>query len=101
MDMLKNKIHLLAFCLLFFILLTACTSKLSRANFEKVKPGMTFAEVIELLGSPSSSSTLSFGKFLATTANWENRNLHIQIQFFDGKMKVKQLTEGVTTPRNT
>lgn len=79
--------------------MTACTSRINKTNFDRIQPGMTLAEVIHILGEPSSTATLGVGDIVGTTANWENRNGVISIQFFNGRVKIKKYIEGVSTPR--
>lgn len=81
------------------LLITACQSKINKTNFESIKSGMSYEQVNAILGTPSSSTSLSFGNTTGTSARWENRNGSIVIQFFNDKVKVKQFTDGVSTPR--
>jgi len=85
------------FLLIFY--LSSCHSPINKTNFDRIKPGMSIQEVTSILGPPSSSSTLSFGQIIGTTAIWENRNGVISILFFNGQVKLKRFVEGVTTPR--
>lgn len=96
----KNRLFLLLYSLILALIVISCTpQKISRANFDKLQPGMTVEEVVNILGEPTSSSSLSFGSAIATSASWDNRNVSISVQFLDGKLKLKKIVEGVTTPR--
>lgn len=80
-------------------MLISCTSSINKDNFDRIEPGMTFQQVVTLLGKPNSSSSLSIGEITGTTARWEHRNAKITIQFFNGVVKLKTYFDGVTTPR--
>lgn len=94
----KRIAKFLCFCGLV-VLLAACNPKLTKTSFDSISTGMTLEDVTAILGQPSSSATLGFGQNSVATVRWENRNLSIVIQFINGRVKIKQFVEGVSTPR--
>ncbi len=86
---------------MFSLITISCTSPINKTNFDRIQAGMSYRNVVEILGEPTSSATLSFGDTTGISANWENRNGSIKIQFFNGSVKIKQYIEGVTTPRQS
>ncbi len=74
--------------------LTACTpSKVTKDNFEKVKLGMTQAEVQDLLGPPSEATGLEIPVFSGATAKWVRGDVTITIQFVNGKVMAKEFSK--------
>lgn len=86
----------LLFCI---ILLISCHSRINKTNYDQIQSGMTYPEVVRILGDPSSSATLAFGNNVVSTVRWENRNGNIVLQLFNGRVKMKQFIEGVSTQR--
>jgi Domain of Unknown Function with PDB structure (DUF3862) len=100
-DYMNNKLVKI-FCLFFFVLLSvSCMSRINKTNYDQIQAGMSYQTVVDILGSPTSTATLSFGDTTGISANWENRNGAIKILFFNGIVKVKQYIQGVTTPRES
>jgi hypothetical protein len=89
---LRGKGHLTRQCLL-----AGCSgggsSKITQENYDKVKDGMTKAEVTAILGEPTGSETV--GEVQDTKLNasvWQGRGLKIVIGFDDdGKLLAKRL----------
>jgi hypothetical protein len=52
-------------------------SKVTQSNLDKVKSGMTYTEVIQILGKPTSCNTLLGGK----SCTWRDGEKSIQVQF--------------------
>ncbi|MBA2653536.1 MAG: DUF3862 domain-containing protein [Gammaproteobacteria bacterium] len=94
-----NRITKLLVTLVLALVLVSCTSSINKKNFDLIESGMTYPEVVAILGEPSTSATLSLGDSTGTSTYWENRNGKISIQFINGRVKIKQFVEGVTTPR--
>lgn len=88
-------------CLCCLILLISCNVRITKTNFDKVQIGMNMQQVQELLGTPTSSATLTFGTNTVASVRWESRNGVIAIQLFNGTVKIKQFIEGVSTPRSS
>lgn len=106
--MLFNSLKSVRFVLLLWVclLLPACQSKVNKANYEKVKEGMTLEEVEKLLGKGSketgdgSNVAGQFGVALPSAPTsgggdvytWESGNNTIRLTFRDGKLVHKQAT---------
>jgi hypothetical protein len=92
--------------LLVCLLLPACQTKVNKANYEKVKEGMTLEEVEKLLGKGNietgdgSNVAGQFGVALPSAPTsgggdvytWESGNNTIRLTFRDGKLVHKQAT---------
>lgn len=89
----KPNIVQIVFLGLFFLSLASCGSKVNEANFEKIKTGMTHEEVNQILGPPTESSGLSIGALSGTASEWKSENGTITIQFLNGKVWAKQLSQ--------
>ena len=76
------------------IFLAACTgSKINQDNFNKVLVGMSQAEVKDILGEPTESSSLDIAVFSGTTSTWRRGDATITIQFINGKVVAKQFSK--------
>jgi hypothetical protein len=81
----------LAVCLIF---LAACGgAKINQENFDKVKVGMTQAEVKAILGEATEASSLDVAGFSGTTATWRYDDTTIKIRFVNGKVVAKQFAK--------
>jgi hypothetical protein len=68
--------------IILLALLAAGCSKLTQANYAKLKAGMNYDEVTAILGSPDKcSETLGVKK-----CTWGNEQKHININFVADKM---------------
>ncbi len=74
--------------------LTACGSKINKANFEKIETGMAETAVTELLGKPAETNSAGFGPFSGTNSKWSSNEGTITIQFVNGQVVSKQFTAG-------
>lgn len=81
--------HLLA-AVLAALLLAAC-SKITAENFERVKEGMTEAEVTAILGAPTESSAMSILGISGQSSRWAGKDAVITVQFVNGKARIKNL----------
>ncbi len=70
------------------VMLFAC-SKVSRENFEKIKPGMTLQEVVSILGEPTGSESVDIAGVTGTAATWKRGETVINIHFLSGQVLVK------------
>lgn len=77
---------------LTFIALMACSHKISEENYNKITPGMTYEEVVKILGKPSSTGKFALGEISATTATWEGDNGKVVIQFINDVVKLKNFS---------
>lgn len=76
------------------IFLSACSgAKISQENFDKVKVGMTQAEVRAILGEATEASSLDVAGFSGTTSTWRHGDTTITIQFVNGKVVAKQFAK--------
>jgi hypothetical protein len=81
----------LAVCLIF---MAACGgAKINQENFDKVKVGMTQAEVKAILGEATEASSLDVAGFSGTTATWRHGDTTIKVQFVNGKVVTKQFAK--------
>lgn len=75
----------------------AC-SKITPENYERVKEGMTEAEVTAILGPPTESSAMSILGITGQSSRWAGKESLITVQFVNGKVRVKNLLRN-ETPR--
>ena len=89
--------HLRAVILVMVICmsLVSCSSlKISQENFEKIQTGMSMAQVTDILGPPTESSSVDVAVVSGTVAKWKSGDITITIQFVNSKVVAKQLTKG-------
>jgi len=67
--------------LLFSIFILAC-SKVTQENYEKIKLGMSYEEVVDILGKSQECGS-SIGM---TNCRWESNGKYIKIQFIADKV---------------
>ena len=88
--------HLLRFktvavAMVFFLCLMACSgAKINQENFDKIKTGMTLAEVKAILGEPTDSFSIDVAVISGGTAMWKGEGITINIQFMNGKVIAKE-----------
>lgn len=70
----------------------AC-SRVSQHNYEKIQPGMTMEQVINLLGEPSSVESINFAGISGASAVWKSEGALITIQFLNNQVKIKTLSK--------
>lgn len=80
----------LAFLLL---LAAACGTSFDQETYDQIKVNMTLKEVIHLLGEPTESQGVSLGGVSGTSATWKDEHGAINIQFINGKVKLKSFTK--------
>ncbi len=76
-----------------FLLAGPC-SRINQSNFDKVEDGMTYEEVVRILGEPKDQKSVGVGPLSASTAEWRDGEAVISIQFLNGKVKVKSFSGG-------
>jgi hypothetical protein len=83
------------------VVLTGCGGKLTKANAEKIKVGMTEAEVKAILGEPKVSAdtdkqdTPPAEKSGIRQLTWKESDRTISISFKDGKVHAAPVTSGL------
>jgi outer membrane protein assembly factor BamE (lipoprotein component of BamABCDE complex) len=88
----KAWVRLLALALCLGVV--ACAgSQITRENFDKIKTGMTAAQVTAILGEPTESSSVDVAVFSGTISKWKHGDITITIQFVNGKVVAKQLSK--------
>jgi len=90
-----------AVAMFFLLSLMACSgTKINQENFDKIKTGMTMAEVKTILGEPADSSSIDVAVISGATAMWKGEGITISIQFMNGKVIAKELLKpGKETPK--
>lgn len=73
-------------------ILAACKSDLSPENYARIENGMSMAQVTDILGKPSETSTLGLGGLTGTAATWTDGKTTISIQFLNDKVQLKQMS---------
>jgi outer membrane protein assembly factor BamE (lipoprotein component of BamABCDE complex) len=94
---LRRLYHLRAVALVMVVCmsLVSCSGfKISQENFEKIKTGMSLAQVTAILGEPTESSSVDVAVFSGTVSKWKAADVTITIQFVNGKVVAKQLSKG-------
>ncbi len=88
----------LAAVIILAVFLAGCgaPSKITKMNFDKIKVGMTAAEVNDILGEPTESSSLDIAGFSGTSSTWKFGDVMITIQFINGKVVSKQFSKPAT-----
>jgi hypothetical protein len=80
-----------AVAMVFFLGLMACSgAKITQENFDKIKTGMTMAEVKAILGEPADSSSIDVAVISGGAAMWKGNGITINIQFMNGKVIAKE-----------
>jgi hypothetical protein len=76
-----------------FIVGCGAGSKITRENYDKVKEGMTKAEVVAILGEPTGSELIGqINDQEIRGPSWQGSDFKIVTMFSDdGKLKVKRL----------
>ena len=80
------------------LMLAACGSKLTQANFSKITNGMSQAEVTQLLGEPQSSQGGGLLGFSASTAMWKDDKHQITVVFLNEKVTSKVFGDAEAAP---
>ena len=76
----KTKV-LITLIILVFLFILAC-SKVTQENYEKIKLGMAYEEVVDILGKAQECGS-SIGM---TNCRWESNGKYIKIQFIANKV---------------
>ena len=78
---LSKKIALVAIFIIIFIIFSGC-SKLTRENYEKIKLGMAYEEVADILGQAQECNS-SIG---VNNCRWESSGKSIKVRFIADKV---------------
>jgi outer membrane protein assembly factor BamE (lipoprotein component of BamABCDE complex) len=99
----RHRLHFktAAVAMVFLWCLLACSGgKITQENFDKIKTGMTLAEVKAILGEPTDSSSVDVAVFSGATAMWQGEEATINVQFMNGKVIAKEfLKPGKEAPK--
>jgi hypothetical protein len=89
----KMNITLLSFAMAVFIVGCGAGSKITKQNYEKVKEGMTKAEVVAILGEPTGSEVVAqINDNVIKGPVWEGSGFKIVTMFSgEGKLEVKRM----------
>jgi len=89
----KFAIALLSLAIAAFIVACGASSKITKENFDKVKEGMTKAEVVAILGEPTGSELVGqINDKEIKGPVWEGSGFKIVTMFSDeGKLQVKRM----------
>jgi outer membrane protein assembly factor BamE (lipoprotein component of BamABCDE complex) len=71
--------------------------QISKANFDRIKTGMSEAEVQAILGPPTESTGVDVTVFAGTNSLWKKGETVISIQFVNGKVVAKQFSKTPTS----
>lgn len=89
----KGSVFVLAVSFFLWFVMSACGSKVNQDHFNKIEVGMTFEQVKAILGPSSESSSVQIGGLSGTSAKWTSEEGTIQIQFLNGKVRIKQFSK--------
>lgn len=81
------------------LLLSACGSKVTAENFERIQNGMTQKEVVAILGEPTETSAINIAGVSGGMASWQEGNTVISVQFLNDKVQAKQLSREAARPQ--
>jgi hypothetical protein len=80
-----------ALAMVFALGLMACSgSRVNQDNFDKIKTGMSLAEVRAILGEPADSSSIDAVVFSGASVIWKGEGITISIQFVNDKVIAKE-----------
>ena len=80
--MVFSKIKVLLTVIMFVSLSIFACSKVTQENYEKIKLGMAYEEVVDIIGKAQECDS-SFGM---TNCRWESNGKYIKIQFIADKV---------------
>ena len=74
-----------------FLLAGPC-SRINQTNFDKVENGMSYEQVVKILGQPKDQKSVGVGPLSASTAEWRDGDAVISIQFLNDKVQLKSFS---------
>jgi outer membrane protein assembly factor BamE (lipoprotein component of BamABCDE complex) len=89
-----RRVFIIAVVIGLAVTLAGCEPRVSQASFEKIQSGMKEAEVREILGEPSETSSFGVGPFSGTSSVWKSKRGIVTIQFVNGKVTLKTFSKG-------
>ena len=87
------RLCLFAALLVLSSFLVGCLSKVNKDNFDKIKTGMTEADVKDILGGPTESKGVNVAIVSGTNSTWKGPDGTITIQFVNGKVFAKEFSK--------
>jgi hypothetical protein len=91
MERQRLSFKLAALAMVFALGLMACSgSKINQDNFDKIRTGMTLAEVRAILGEPSDSTSFDMAVISGASVIWQGEGITINIQFVNDKVIAKE-----------
>ncbi len=87
-----QKIFSHCFPALLLLFLSACSQDFQQ-DFAKIQPGMSYSQVIEILGKPTQINNITIDGFSGTSATWHSKNAVIIIEFINDKVQIKAITD--------
>lgn len=78
---------------LLLLMAAACGAGFDQETYDQIKVNMTLKEVIHILGEPTESKGVSLGGVSGTSATWKDEHGTINVQFINGKVKLKSFTK--------
>ena len=89
----------LASALAVAMLLVACGSRINHENYNRITDGMAYADVVKILGEPTSSESRGALGITAGTAKWTDGAHKITIVFINEKVSSKVFREAQDAPK--
>lgn len=86
-----RRFFLYGFLIFFLLIISACKKDLQQ-DFSKIQPGMTYNQVVGILGKPSEVNSITIDGFSGTSATWRNQNIAIIVEFINDKVQIKAIT---------
>ncbi len=89
-----------AVALMLSLTLTACSSKVTPDNYEKLQSGMTKAQVHAILGKPDLVTSDDIGNVLSLSKEtWKGRTQMITVTFGNDTLALKSLDKTESAPK--
>ena len=82
----KSSIKLIVMAVMLSIILFGC-SKLKRENYDKIKVGMDYQQVVSIIGAPDKCDAIMGAK----NCVWGNENKNVMINFIGEKVFVRSM----------
>ncbi len=76
--------------IVFALSLAAC-SQVNPDNYDRIREGMTEAEVVAILGKPNDTSAISILGMTGSSSTWVGSEYSIMLQFVNGKVRARSL----------
>ena len=88
----------LASALALSLLLAACGSKINQENYNRITDDMAYAEVVQILGEPTSAESRGALGITAGTSKWKDNSHQITIVFINEKVSSKTFRDAQEAP---